>query len=416
MKILIQGINFSPELTGIGKFTGEMVTYLVNQGHQVRVVTAPPYYPQWKILPGFSNWRYQKQTSSNQVVYRCPVWVPSNPTGFKRLAHLTSFAISCLPIMLLQIYWKPDVVFNVAPTIFSAPVGLIIARLSGALAWLHIQDFELEAANSLGILNLHKGIITFTLLIESVLIKRFDCVSTISDKMQHHLYQKGVPQERTYLFSNWVDTDLINPLDGTNLLRFQLGVSDEEVLVLYSGNMGRKQGLEILIQAAEILATRKDILFVLCGDGSARNTLELRAENLPNMKFIPLQPFERLNLLLNAADIHILTQRTDAADLVMPSKLTGMLASGKPVIATALANTEIGKIVSKVGLITPPDDPKALAESIYKLAVDKEKRTSLGISGRKYAIAYWDKKKVLDSFARDLETFVKRKGKLCKTP
>jgi colanic acid biosynthesis glycosyl transferase WcaI len=329
--------------------------------------------------------------------------------------HLLTFASSSLPVMLLQLYWKPDVVFNIAPSVFSAPIGVIVARLSGALAWLHIQDFELDAANSLGILNLHKGFTSFALLVESFLLKKFDYVSTISDRMRLRLLQKGVSQERAYLFSNWVDVDQISPLKGPNLLRKQLSISDGAVLVLYSGNMGWKQGLEILIQAAEILLSRKDIIFILCGDGSARKALERQAEKLPNMKFIPLQPLERLNLLLNAADIHILPQRADAADLVMPSKLMGMLASGKPVIATALPDTEIGRIVGKVGLLTPPEDPEALVKSICKLADDERKRKTLGASGRRCAITRWDKNKVLNCFAKDLETFAKQKDKPWKT-
>jgi colanic acid biosynthesis glycosyl transferase WcaI len=123
MKILLYGINFAPELTGIGKYTGEMAAWLVAQGHDVRVVTAPPYYPAWAVSPGYSGRTYRTEDWHGAKVLRCPLWVPSQPGGLKRLLHLASFALSSLPVMLGQVFWRPQVVWVVEPALFCAPTA-----------------------------------------------------------------------------------------------------------------------------------------------------------------------------------------------------------------------------------------------------------------------------------------------------
>ena len=119
MKILIIGINYSPELTGIGKYTGEMVEYLAEMGHEIRVVTAPPYYPHWKVFAGYSGWKYKLEREKGITIYRCPLWVPERPKGLSRIIHLSSFALSCLPPLLLQLVWKPQIVISIAPAILA---------------------------------------------------------------------------------------------------------------------------------------------------------------------------------------------------------------------------------------------------------------------------------------------------------
>jgi colanic acid biosynthesis glycosyl transferase WcaI len=138
MKILLYGLNFAPEQTGIGKYTGEMATWLSDAGHEVRVVTAPPYYPQWAVGAGYSAWGGVVENHGDVKVWRTPVWVPAKPTGLARIVHLASFAVMSLPTMLKQVWWKPDAVVVVAPAFACAPGGWLTARLSGAKAWLHI--------------------------------------------------------------------------------------------------------------------------------------------------------------------------------------------------------------------------------------------------------------------------------------
>ena len=166
--------------------------------------------------------------------------------------------------------------------------------------------------------------------------------------------------------------------------------------------MGRKQGLEIIIETAKILSSQKNILFVLSGEGVYRLQLEALARNLTNVQFLPLQPLNNLNKLLNMADIHVLAQKKVAADLVMPSKLSGMLASGKPVIALANLDTEIAAIVSQTGLVVPPENPDALAKAIIDLYNDSSLRKSMALRGRHWVEGNWSKEKVLSRFNDEL--------------
>ncbi|RMD58917.1 colanic acid biosynthesis glycosyltransferase WcaI, partial [Candidatus Parcubacteria bacterium] len=189
MKILIYAINYAPELTGIGKYTGEMAERLAARGHEVRVVTAPPYYPAWKVADGHSRWRYRREWLNGVGVWRCPLYVPSKPSGAKRIVHLASFALSSFPVMLRQIFWKPDVVFVVEPPLFCAPAAWIVAKLTGGKCWLHVQDFEVDAAFALGLLP--KWMRKPTSLAERWWMRRFDQVSSISHAMVKRAKEKG---------------------------------------------------------------------------------------------------------------------------------------------------------------------------------------------------------------------------------
>ena len=162
--------------------------------------------------------------------------------------------------------------------------------------------------------------------------------------------------------------------------------------------MGHKQGLEYVLKAARHLKKQSTIHFVLCGDGAIRKNLEKDAQDLPNVQFIPLQPLEKLNQLLNIADIHILPQRADAADLVMPSKLSGMLASGKVVITTANPGTQLAEIVGQLGVVVPPQETVILADAILDLSKNPTKMNSLGQKGRSWVVENWSKRKVLTDY------------------
>ncbi len=401
MRILILGLNFQPEPTGIGKYTGELASYLAARGHAVRVITAPPYYPHWQIQKKYRAWGYQKETWQGVEILRCPLWVPRGPTGVTRLIHLASFALSSLPALLAQLSWKPSVILCIAPSLMNAPFALAYAGLSGSKTWLHLQDFELDAALKLGLFPGSKWLAGFAARIERTLLNAFDHLSTISHSMLTHLHQKHVPQNKTSLFPNWVDTSKIHPMDE-NPLRTSLGLSADQQVVLYAGTMGKKQGMENLIAAARSLRDRTDIQFVLCGDGAVRAELETLSDGLPNVRFLPVQPVEKLNQLLNMADIHILLQKAGAADLVMPSKLSGMLASGKAVIATANSETELGRVVAQVGVLVPPENVDALSTAILELTASRAQRIELGKKGREYVLAHWDSELILAPLEKDL--------------
>jgi colanic acid biosynthesis glycosyl transferase WcaI len=400
VRILIYSINYFPEPTGIGKYNGEMAEWLANRGHEVVMISAPPYYPWWRVQLPYRSWLYRSELINKVTVHRCPLWVPRQPTGVKRLLHLLSFALTSIPLLSIQLFRRPDIIVVLEPTLFCAPVALILSRLSGARAWLHVQDFEVDAALGLGLVKA-KAAGRTAAKIERWLMNRFDRVSTISGSMLERLVSKGVLQEKTVLLPNWVDVQDIFPLPKASIYRAELGIEDNKCVALYSGNMGEKQGLETLLAAARSLQAESGLLFVLCGAGAARERLMRMGTGLRNVIWLPLQPVEKLNELLNLADVHLLPQRADAADLVMPSKLLGMLASGRPVLATAYPGTQLAKMVSSCGKLVEPGNAQEIAQALLELMQAPQERERLGVQARNAAQA-WDKSSVLRGFENQL--------------
>jgi colanic acid biosynthesis glycosyl transferase WcaI len=399
VKILLYSANFAPEPTGIGKYSGEMAEWLAKQGHEVRVVAAPPYYPDWKIAEGYAWPPYRKERLMGAQVWRAPLWVPSHPSGLKRVLHLLSFAITSAPVMLRQVAWKPDVVITVAPAFICAPMGWLTARLSRARSWLHVQDFEIDVAFDMGFLRGGSWLKRIAMGFERSVMKRFDVVSSISGRMVERLVAKGVPAEKTQLFPNWVDVNVIRPLTQASSYREKLNIPASAKVVLYSGTLGAKHGLRILPDAARELSAREDIYFVICGDGVMKAELAQATQGMPNVRMLPLQPVDSLGELLGLADIHVLPQCAGAEDLVLPSKMTGMLSSGRPVIATCSIGSELGRVVSQCGAVTPPGDVPALVAAIVRLADAPADRASLGANARRYAEEFLSIDGVLEKFS-----------------
>ena len=402
LKILVCSANFAPEPTGIGKYSGEMAAWLAARGHEVRAVAAPPYYPQWRLSPNYRWPPYRRERWNGVDVWRAPLWVPASPNGVKRVLHLLSFAVMSFPVLLRQVFWGPDLVIAIAPALVCAPTALLAARLCGAHAWLHIQDFEVDVAFRMGLLkgNLLQRLI---LRMERWLLHRFDTVSSISGRMVERLLQKGVSQGGIRYFPNWVDMSQFKPTSTSAEYRTRLRIAPSAVVVLFSGTLGGKQGLMAIPAVAKLLAARNDIVFVICGDGMMKPALELASAGLANVRFIPLQPFERLGELLCMADMHLLPQSLGAADLVLPSKLSGMLASGRPVIATCRAGTELETVVSQCGIVVPPQDSAALALAVSRLADDVATRQELGRRARSFAEANFERDAVLGKMFGPIE-------------
>jgi colanic acid biosynthesis glycosyl transferase WcaI len=305
--------------------------------------------------------------------------------------------------MLAMASWRPDAVLTVEPAFTCAPVALVAGFLANARSWLHVQDFEVDAAFDLGLLPAGGMTQEIALKFEKFAMRCFSRVSTISPRMVERLVQKGIDASKAVLFPNWVDVDGIYPMCDESPMRAELGIGRDEIVVLYSGNMGAKQGLDILPELAGRLRHQKKLRFIFCGDGAYRRQLEPAVAGIENVSFLPLQPLDRLNELLNAADIHLLPQRAGAADLVMPSKLTGMLASGRAIIATATVGTQIAHAVEGCGVVVPPGDAKALADAVELLAGNRELRQRMGYAARVYAERELARDPVLERFEAMLE-------------
>jgi colanic acid biosynthesis glycosyl transferase WcaI len=410
MKILIYGINYSPELTGVGKYTGEMAKWLKSNNFEVRVITALPYYPNWRIYDKFNKWFYIKSLEDDIQVWRCPHYVPSKPNGIKRILHLISFAITSLPIMLAQITWRPDWIVVVEPTFFCLPTTLLVSKLSESNSWLHIQDFEIDAAFSLGLVKFIK-LKKMLLFFELYIMKHFSMISTISDSMLSRLKDKNIAEKSLYYLPNWTDIENIEFIKRELLVseflpRHILNIPSNSTLLLYSGNIGEKQGVELIVQAAMRLQSKSSLYFIICGDGSALNRIKKLGSGLSNIIWLkPLCSYDFTRLLCDA-DIHLLPQSSLISDLVMPSKLTAIFASGRPVIATANVGTSLYKSVIGRGLAVPPENLDLFVDAIVMMSEDKSLRSSLGAAAFSFASEHFSKHKILTRFGNFLKSSI----------
>jgi colanic acid biosynthesis glycosyl transferase WcaI len=398
MKIQCLSLNFEPEEIGIAVYSTGFAREMAKRGHIISAFCAHPHYPQWRRRSGWPRFGYHtlKTDDAKFKVVHCPLYVPKKPTAKSRILHYATFAISALPRLIGDaLKSRPDIVFVVAPSLVSAVSGLITAKMTGAKLWLHIQDYEVEAAFATGAISPDSRLGRIALTFETWILRKFDMISSISIPMLDKLREKGFPEEKIYEFRNWANLQEVQVIEGLSPMRKELDITTKYV-AYYSGNVAAKQGLEIIPEAARILTDRDDLTFVICGEGPFLDTLKEKAAGLKNIRFYPLQPFEKLSDALGIADVHLLPQIAEVAELVLPSKLTNMLASGRPVVATAYTGTALAQEVEGAGIVTEPGNTQAFAQAIANLLDNPKQREELGQKARQKALGNWDMTAILD--------------------
>ncbi len=406
MKILIFGINYAPELTGIGKYTGEMSTWLADNGHDVNVLTALPYYPEWSIHDDYKKKWWVTERNGKVKVQRCPLYVPKKVTSIKRIVHEFSFLMSTIPYWTKSLFQrKYDLVICISPPFHLAFFPLLYTKLRKSRLLTHIQDLQVDAAKELEMIK-NKVALDIMFGLERVILANSDGVSTISPGMMQRVLNKGVNPSRAIMFPNWVDETVIYPLPADQSLRKHFSIADDTRVILYSGNLGEKQGLEVIVEVAKSFRSRPDVLFVISGSGGGKDKLValVNEAGLTNIKFFPLQPYEKLSSLLAIADIHLVLQKKSASDLVMPSKLTAILAAGGCSIVTAVPGTSLFEIVSKynIGILVEPESPAALTKAIES-ALESD-LTVYRTNARKYSEQFLSKENILAQLNENLKS------------
>jgi colanic acid biosynthesis glycosyl transferase WcaI len=405
-RILLIGGNFYPELTGIGKYNGEMADFLANTGYQCTVITSYPYYPFWKTQEPYKgkSWWYTKEkrpvtNNSNPItIHRCPQYVPKKPTGARRMLLDLSFLISAFfSVFGLLFKRKYDYVITVAPSFQIGLLGLFYKFIKGGKVIYHIQDLQIDAAWELKMIK-SKRLINFLLKVERFILKRADVVSSISPGMIKTIEKKC--KRRVVYFPNWVDTKTLFPMKEKSKLKTNFGFKETDFIVLYSGAIGEKQGLEDIIHTAQFLLQVPNLKFVICGSGPYKEKLKKLKEKTgaANVFFLPLQPVEKLNELLNMADIHLVLQKANAGELVMPSKLTSILSVGGVAVITTAKNSSLYEMISAndIGVIAEPESNSELTATIEKLInSDKEIISSNAVT---YAREFLSIEKVFSRF------------------
>lgn len=366
MRILIYGINYTPELTGIGKYTGELGSFLTERGDEVEVITAPPYYPAWSIKAPYGN-TWLKESIDGTTVMRCPLYVPEEQSGVKRILHEVAFVLSSLRWWVPRLFRRYDAIIAVSPPFHLGALPLLHKWLHGTPVVNHIQDLQVDAARDLGLLSSER-LLGLLESMERWLLRRVTRVSTISTGMRQKVLAKGVAAEDTWLIPNWVDGQLVYPLPPGQSLRERFEIAPGTPVVLYAGNLGQKQGIDVIPRVASELP---EALFLIVGEGGAKADLveQVRLRGLGNVRFEPLQPLADLAAMLAVGDVHLVLQKRAAADLVMPSKLTNIVAVGGHAVVTAEPGTTLYDVVSAegIGTLVAPEDDAALVEGIRRV-------------------------------------------------
>lgn len=405
MRILIYGINYSPELTGIGKYTAEMAEWLVQHGNDVSVITAMPYYPEWEIHKKYKGRLWYKEVINGVKIFRCPLYVPKEVSSKKRIIHEFSFLWTSSFRWFAALFKKRfDLVITLAPPFHIGIASYVYSKLKKTTVVNHIQDLQIDAAKDLNMLTNSKAL-DMMFKVEKFLLRKSNYVSTLTPGMRQRVLQKEVSDEHIVMLPNWVDLDFIRPLSPEKSLRKQFKIPEEDTVILYSGNMGKKQGLDMLLNVAEMYKDRKEIHFVMVGSGVEKDNLikQAKEKDLDNVEFYPLQPYDQLSSLLATADIHLVLQKKEASDLVMPSKLTGILAAGGCAVVTAMPGTSLYEVVEErnIGILCEPESVKALKD-----ALDKALNSDLSVyrkNARAYAENYLNKDKILSNFMTEIK-------------
>jgi colanic acid biosynthesis glycosyl transferase WcaI len=392
-RILLISYNFSPEPTGIGKYNGEMINWLVDQGYDCSVITSYPYYPHWKVNENYSKRkflftteeRFSEKSGGKLSLYRTPMYVPLNPSGIKRMILDFSFFVSgFLGLLRLVPKKKFDLVVIIAPSFQNGLLGVLYKKLRDGKLLYHIQDMQIEAARDLNMIR-SKAIINSLFKIEKYILKNSDIVTSISEEMVRRIELKA--NKKTHLFPNWADTKLFFPIEDKEELKKQFGFDRDDKIILYSGAIGEKQGLVSILYAAEKFKHYTNLKFVICGSGPYKPKLEALAQNmcLENIIFFPIQPFENFNRFLNMADVHLVIQKANASDLVMPSKLTSILAVGGLALITANKGSGLNSLIEKydMGVLVEAENQAALNSGIEQI-LNKEWK-AVKNNARKYA-------------------------------
>jgi colanic acid biosynthesis glycosyl transferase WcaI len=419
MKILICGINYAPDLTGIGKYTGEMASWLAKRGHTVEVITGMPYYPEWKVSIVYKKKWWHSEYVDGVKVYRCPLYVPGKPSSFKRILHEFSFVLSTVPVWIGKIFnRKYDVVISISPPFHLGLLPLLYAKLRRTKIITHMQDLQVDVAKDLNMIN-NKQLLNLMFGMEKFILKKSSYVSTISDGLLNKIRAKGIAVANCMLFPNWVDETLVYPLSKHNSLRAVFGLSIHDKVLLYSGNLGEKQGLENIIEAAKSFQEDSTVKFVIVGSGGSEMKLKsaVAEAGLTNVSFHPLVAYDKLPALLAMADLHLVLQKRNAADLVMPSKLTSILASGGCPLITAAPGSTLFKLVEehKMGIVVEPDDQEQLTLGI-RLALDSN-LDRFRSNARRYACMYLAKENILNNWEQALYKLTnKRAGEPSMVP
>ena len=398
--MLFRSYNYYPEPIGIAPLMTELAEGLVKRGHQVRVVTAVPWYPDSMIAPQYRGKLYLTEERNGVKIQRCYIWSRQERTLRNRILFEVSF-------VLLSFFqglngWRPDVILLTVPGLPVCIPATILGWLYRTPIVLNLQDILPDAAVHVGLIR-NKLMIRVFEFLEKFAYKNAAKISVISDGFTKNILDKGVLIEKIVQIDNWVDINFIKPLSQNqdNYFRRE-NYLEGKFIVLYSGNIALTQPLETLIDAAKRLKHIPDIVVVIVGNQKSLERLEryCNIKQADNVLLLPFQPREKLPEMLAAAHIGMVMQKRHVIAFNMPSKIQVLLASGRAIIGSVPAEGTAARAIERSGggIVVPPEDSAALANAILDLYNHPNKLKNLGDRGREYAEKYCAVETALDAY------------------
>lgn len=403
-RILILGTNYYPEPIGIPRYTTEMAEDMAASGYAVTVVAAAPLYPTWTRQPGYRYRWYSRERRNGVTIWRVPTFVPRNTGFLQRTIYELVFWLFSLPLVIGTP--KDALVITTPPLAVCADLLVPMGRTRKAVI---VKDLQINIAESMGIIR-SRAQLALLYRIERVILNRAHVITAVSRGMLHKIAAKRLSRPRLAFFPDWVDTDRLIETDAPTAgrMRQKLGLPQSKVVVGYSGNLARKQGIELLVEMAERFSAkgRDDVQFLICGDGPAKPGLTELVESLKlgNVTLAPLQPEAELPALLSAIDVHVVTQKDEVSDLVMPGKMFNIMSCSGAQVITAPDGSAIDGVIAQsgAGIRVRRDDKDGLEGAIARLCESGDLRRDMGQKGRAFVLATMTRRDILDKFYADL--------------
>jgi colanic acid biosynthesis glycosyl transferase WcaI len=403
MHILLLSINYWPEPTGIGAFNTWRAEYLVSRGHRVTVCTGMPYYPEWKIPREYAGKLVCREEHKGVTILRSRQWVPKRVTPITRVVFEASFLATSFMRALGSS--KPDLLFVVSPPLGLGITANVLSRWWGVPYVFDVEDLQPDAAADLGMLP--RPVLPVLYGMERFAYRHAALISTLTEGMRQRIMSKGVASEKVAIFPPRADEQLFKLGSAAEGQSFRLGHQLEgKFLVVHSGNMGVKQGLEVVLETAALLKDAKNMAFLMVGNGAMKSQLEERAValRLDNLKFLPLQSEQRFVQMLATTDLALVTQQRTVSDIAFPSKTVTLLSAGCPVLASVSSSSEVARVIemSEGGVVVEPEEPAILAQTIDQLSRNAGRLGVMKSRGRRYAMEQWSPDRVLPIMEAEL--------------
>ncbi|NVN92172.1 MAG: glycosyltransferase family 4 protein [Desulfuromonadales bacterium] len=398
MNILIICQWFPPEVAPIGVMLMELAEDLAKNGNSVTVITGFPNHPSGQVFKG-----YRKSLSTSEIVngirvVRCYLYTSPKKTFFRRVVNYLTFAVSSFgAAMMLR---RQDLLFMVSPPLTNGLMALFLRHIKGIRYIFNVQDIFPDVAISTGVIR-NGFLIRFLKSLELLIYHGAERIAVISEGFRGNLLAKGVSDAKIRVIDNWIDTGEIVPMPRDNEFARAHGLPGKFV-VLYSGTIGMISGAKILIECAEKLKDRKDILFLFVGEGVVKTEIEekARATGLDSIRFLPFQPRNILSQVQSSADVSVVTLLHRKGNSSVPSKILGYMAAARPVIASVDPDSDTSRLIERAGcgICVNAEDAPALTEAIETLYNDREKAALLGRQGREFLVAQCNRKVITSKY------------------